>query len=122
VGGDDGGGRLGDVSAGKVMRFEVFGADADSRLHERDFLFDDHVVIDIPELHADQVGDTDLGSGEQTLNPESHKAEENNQDEDAEQHEDCQGDQHPGFFRISSKKRVYHHGEFLSGWIAVSIR
>ena len=38
-------------------------------------------VIDVAQLHADQVEDADLGPGQQALNPQPQEAEEDHHDD-----------------------------------------
>src|SRR5262249_12696369 len=73
VSGDDGGRCLGHVAARQVVRLEVLGRHADARLYHGNLLADDHGVIDVAELHADQVEDADLRPGQQALDPEPHE-------------------------------------------------
>ena len=88
MGGNDGGGRLRHVAPRQVVRFQITRLHAHAGLHQRDLLPHDHRVIDVPQLHADQVEDADLRPGRQTLDVEPLEAEELNEHEQ----EDEQGE------------------------------
>ena len=73
------------VAASQKVRFQFLGPDQHAGLNQGDLLADDHGVIDVSQLHADQIDDADLRSGQQTLDPEPDEAEEDNHHEDANQ-------------------------------------
>src|SRR5712671_4892228 len=58
------------TSPRKVMGFQFLRGGAHARLHERDLLPNDHDVIDITQLHADEVPNADLCPSQKALNPQ----------------------------------------------------
>src|SRR5262249_53266269 len=86
-------------------------------LHQGDLLADDHRVIDVPQLHADQVEDADLRSGQQALDIEPHEAEEQNEHEQENEQGDPRHDKDPDVLGadVFGEERVQHGGGSLSG-------
>ena len=67
MGGDNCRGCLGDVAAREVMGLEFLGGDLYVRLNQGDLLPHDHAVVDIAQLHPEQVEDAHLGAGQPAL-------------------------------------------------------
>ena len=126
VGGDDRRRRLGHVAARQVVGFHLPGGDLDAGLHQGDLLPHDHGVIDVAQLHADEVQDADLGPGQQALHPQAQEAEEDHHADQAEDHEYDRGPQHDDLAsvdgrRVGSQKKQSHE-RLLTGWRLIGNR
>ena len=75
------------------MGLQVLGGDLHAGLHQRDLLTNDHGIIDVPQLHSDEVEDADPSSGQQALHPEPDEPEQQQDHDEADDDDDGADDQ-----------------------------